>query len=188
MAKIIGIDLGTSNTAAAVMEGGRGTIIPSAEGSSIGGKAFPSYVAFTKDGQRLVGEPARRQAIANPEGTVTAFKRKMGENYKFNLRGQEFTPQQLSAFVLQKVKKDAEAFLGEPVEKAVITVVTDEKNGGAFCEELAKNICIRLIELDEGKNIISVAVDRCVFDKNIFAYKIKITFGLREIALKIGEG
>ena len=122
MAKIIGIDLGTSNTAAAVMEGGRGTIIPSAEGSSIGGKAFPSYVAFTKDGQRLVGEPARRQAIANPEGTVTAFKRKMGENYKYNLRGQEFTPQQLSAFVLQKVKKDAEAFLGEPVEKAVITV------------------------------------------------------------------
>lgn len=122
MAKIIGIDLGTSNTAAAVMEGGRGTIIPSAEGSSIGGKAFPSYVAFTKDGQRLVGEPARRQAIANPEGTVTAFKRKMGENYKYNLRGQEFTPQQLSAFILQKVKKDAEAFLGEPVEKAVITV------------------------------------------------------------------
>lgn len=105
MAKIIGIDLGTSNTAAAVMEGGRGTIIPSAEGSSIGGKAFPSYVAFTKDGQRLVGEPARRQAIANPDGTVTAFKRKMGENYKYNLRGQEFTPQQLSAFVLQKVKK-----------------------------------------------------------------------------------
>ena len=122
MAKIIGIDLGTSNTAAAVMEGGRGTIIPSAEGSSIGGKAFPSYVAFTKDGQRLVGEPARRQAIANPEGTVTAFKRRMGENYKYNLRGQEFTPQQLSAFILQKVKKDAEAFLGEPVEKAVITV------------------------------------------------------------------
>ena len=122
MAKIIGIDLGTSNTAAAVMEGGRGTIIPSAEGSSIGGKAFPSYVAFTKDGQRLVGEPARRQAIANPDGTVTAFKRKMGENYKYNLRGQEFTPQQLSAFVLQKVKKDAEAFLGESVEKAVITV------------------------------------------------------------------
>lgn len=122
MAKIIGIDLGTSNTAAAVMEGGRGTIIPSAEGSSIGGKAFPSYVAFTKDGQRLVGEPARRQAIANPDGTVTAFKRKMGENYKYNLHGQEFTPQQLSAFVLQKVKKDAEAFLGEPVEKAVITV------------------------------------------------------------------
>ncbi|MDR0645882.1 MAG: molecular chaperone DnaK [Elusimicrobiota bacterium] len=122
MAKIIGIDLGTSNTAAAVMEGGKATIIPSAEGSSIGGKAFPSYVAFTKDGQRLVGEPARRQAVANPEGTATAFKRRMGENYKFNLRGNEFTPQQLSAFVLQKVKKDAESFLGQTIEKAVITV------------------------------------------------------------------
>lgn len=122
MSKIIGIDLGTSNTAAAVMEGGRATIIPSAEGSSVGGKAFPSYVAFTKDGQRLVGEPARRQAVSNPEGTATAFKRRMGEGYKFNLRGNEFTPQQLSAFVLQKVKKDAEAFLGQPVEKAVITV------------------------------------------------------------------
>jgi len=122
MSKIIGIDLGTSNTAAAVMEGGKATIIPSAEGSSIGGKAFPSYVAFTKDGQRLVGEPARRQAVANPEGTATAFKRRMGENFKFNLRGNEFTPQQLSAFVLQKVKKDAEAFLGTTVEKAVITV------------------------------------------------------------------
>ena len=103
MSKIIGIDLGTSNTAAAVMEGGRPTIIPSAEGSSIGGKAFPSYVAFTKDGQRLVGEPARRQAVSNPEGTATAFKRRMGESYKFNLRGNEFTPQQLSAFILQKV-------------------------------------------------------------------------------------
>ncbi len=122
MSKIIGIDLGTSNTAAAVMEGGKPTIIPSAEGNSIGGKAFPSYVAFTKDGQRLVGEPARKQAVLNPEGTATAFKRRMGENYKFNLRGNEFTPQQLSAFVLQKVKKDAEAFLGTTVEKAVMTV------------------------------------------------------------------
>ncbi|MDR1684711.1 MAG: molecular chaperone DnaK [Elusimicrobiota bacterium] len=122
MSKIIGIDLGTSNTAAAVMEGGKATVIPSAEGSSIGGKAFPSYVAFTKDGQRLVGEPARRQAVANPEGTATAFKRRMGENFKFSLRGNDFTPQQLSAFVLQKVKKDAEAFLGTSVEKAVITV------------------------------------------------------------------
>jgi len=122
MAKIIGIDLGTSNTAAAVMEGGHVTIIPSAEGSSIGGKAFPSYVAFTKDGQMLVGEPARRQAVANPEGTLTAFKRKMGTDYKYSVRGKDFTPQQLSAFLLQKVKRDAEAFLGDKVEKAVITV------------------------------------------------------------------
>ncbi len=122
MGKIIGIDLGTSNTAAAVMEGGHVTIIPSAEGSSIGGKAFPSYVAFTKDGQMLVGEPARRQAVANPEGTLTAFKRKMGTDYKYSVRGKDFTPQQLSAFLLQKVKRDAEAFLGDKVEKAVITV------------------------------------------------------------------
>ncbi len=122
MAKIIGIDLGTSNSAAAVMEGGKVTLIPAAEGTSIGGKAFPSYVAFTKDGQLLVGEPARRQAVANPEGTVTAFKRKMGTTYKYKIFDKEFTPQQLSAFILQKIKRDAEAFLGEKVEKAVITV------------------------------------------------------------------
>ncbi|OGR41652.1 MAG: molecular chaperone DnaK [Elusimicrobia bacterium GWA2_61_42] len=122
MAKIIGIDLGTSNTAAAVMEGGKVTIIPSAEGTSLGGKAFPSYVAFAKDGQMLVGEPARRQAVANPEGTVSAFKRKMGTDHKYHISGKEFTPQQLAAFLLQKVKRDAEAFLGEKVEKAVITV------------------------------------------------------------------
>ena len=83
--KIIGIDLGTSNSAAAVLEGGRPTIVPSSEGASLYGKAFPSYVAFTKDGQRLVGEPARRQAVANPEGTVTAFKRKMGSDYTYKI-------------------------------------------------------------------------------------------------------
>lgn len=122
MAKIIGIDLGTSNSAAAVMQGNRPVIIPSAEGISLGGKAFPSYVAFTKDGQRLTGEPARRQAVTNTEGTVTAFKRKMGTDYKYNLRGKDYRPQELSAFLLQKIKQDAEAFLGEKVEKAVITV------------------------------------------------------------------
>jgi molecular chaperone DnaK len=122
MAKIIGIDLGTSNTAAAVMEGGKVTIIPSAEGTTLGGKAFPSYVAFAKDGQMLVGEPARRQAVANPEGTVAAFKRKMGTDHKYSVGGKEFTPPQLAAFLLQKVKRDAEAFLGDKVEKAVITV------------------------------------------------------------------
>ncbi|MDE2039475.1 MAG: molecular chaperone DnaK [Elusimicrobia bacterium] len=123
MSKIIGIDLGTSNTAAAVMEAGKATIVPSAEGTSVGGKAFPSYVAFAKDGQLLVGEPARRQAVANPEGTFMAFKRKMGTDFKYKAAdGKEYTPQQLSAFLLQKVKRDAEAFLGDKVEKAVITV------------------------------------------------------------------
>ena len=123
MGKIIGIDLGTSNSAAAVLEGGRPVIIPSAEGTTVGGgKAFPSYVAFTKDGQLIVGEPARRQAISNPEGTVTAFKRKMGTDFHYRLQGKEYTPQQLSAFLLQKIKRDAESFLGEKVDKAVITV------------------------------------------------------------------
>ena len=122
MAKIIGIDLGTSNSAAGVMEAGKPVIIPSAEGTTLGGKAFPSYVAFTKDGQLLVGEPARRQAVSNPEGTVAAFKRKMGQDYKYSIRGKDFTPQQLSAFILQKVKRDAEAYLSDKVEKAVITV------------------------------------------------------------------
>lgn len=122
MAKIIGIDLGTSNSAAAVMMGGRPTIVPSAEGTSVGGKAFPSYVAFTKDGALLVGEPARRQAVSNPEGTIMAIKRKMGTDYKVKVYAKEFTPQQISAFILQKIKSDAEAFLGEQVTKAVITV------------------------------------------------------------------
>jgi molecular chaperone DnaK len=123
MAKTIGIDLGTSNSAAAVLEAARPVIIPSAEGTTVGGgKAFPSYVAFTKDGQLIVGEPARRQAVSNPEGTVTAFKRKMGTDYHYSLHGKQYTPQQLSAFLLQKIKRDAEAFLGEKIEKAVITV------------------------------------------------------------------
>ncbi len=119
---IIGIDLGTSNSAAAVLRGGRPVIIPSAEGVSIGGKAFPSFVAFTADGQLLVGEPARRQAAANPEGTASAFKRKMGKRENVRLRDKDYSPEQLSAFLLQKIKRDAEAFLGEPVEKAVVTV------------------------------------------------------------------
>ena len=122
MAKIIGIDLGTSNSAAAVMIGGKPSIIQAAEGTSVGGKAFPSVVAFTKDGQLLVGEPARRQMISNPEGTVSAAKRKMGSDFKFYVLGKEYTPQQISAFILQKIKKDSEAFLGDTVDKAVITV------------------------------------------------------------------
>ncbi|MDD5196611.1 MAG: molecular chaperone DnaK [Candidatus Omnitrophica bacterium] len=122
MAKVIGIDLGTSNSAAAVMEGGRPVIIPSAEGAGVAsGKAFPSYVAFTKDGQRLVGEPARRQAAINAEGTVQAAKRKMGTDFKFKVFGKEYTPQQISAFILQKIKQDAEAYLGDKVEEVVIT-------------------------------------------------------------------
>ncbi|MBR0471869.1 MAG: molecular chaperone DnaK [Methanosphaera sp.] len=120
--KVIGIDLGTSNSAAAALIGGKPTIIPSAEGATQYGKSFPSYVAFTDDGEVLVGEPARRQAVTNPENTISAIKRHMGSDYKVNIKGKEYTPQEISALILQKIKKDAEAFLGEPVQKAVITV------------------------------------------------------------------
>jgi molecular chaperone DnaK len=122
MSKIIGIDLGTSNSAAAVMQAGGAVIIPAAEGTSAAGKAFPSYVAFTKEGQLLVGEPARRQTVTNPEGTIFEAKRKMGTNFRYKVNGKEYAPEQISGFILQKIKKDAETFLGEPVAKAVITV------------------------------------------------------------------
>ncbi|MEM3383695.1 MAG: molecular chaperone DnaK [Nitrososphaerales archaeon] len=120
--KIIGIDLGTTNSAAAVMEAGRPIVIPSAEGPTVAGKMFPSVVAFTKDGQLLVGEPAKRQALTNPEGTIFEIKRKMGTDYKVRVYGKEFTPQQISAFILQKIKRDAETYLGRKITKAVITV------------------------------------------------------------------
>lgn len=119
---IIGIDLGTSNSAAAALRGGRPIIIPSAEGFTLGGKAFPSYVALNAEGQVLVGEPARRHATLNPEGTATAFKRLMGRREKIRLRDREFSPAEFSGFLLQKIKRDAEAFLGEPVTQAVVTV------------------------------------------------------------------
>jgi len=120
--RILGIDLGTTNSAAAIMEAGRPAIIPSAEGPTIAGKMFPSVVAFTEDGQLLVGEPAKRQAVTNPDGTVFEIKRKMGTDYKVNIFGKEYTPQQISAFILQKIKRDAETFLGEKLKKCIITV------------------------------------------------------------------
>ena len=122
MTKVIGIDLGTSNSAAAVMMGGKPSIIPAAEGVTVGGKAFPSVVAFAKNGDLLVGEPARRQAITNPNNTIVAAKRKMGTDHVFAVGDKSYKPQQISAFILQKIKKDAEAFTGDTVAKAVITV------------------------------------------------------------------
>jgi molecular chaperone DnaK len=120
--KVLGVDLGTTNSAAAIYEGGRSTVIPSAEGPTMAGKMFPSVVAFTKDGQLLIGEPAKRQATVNPEGTIFEIKRKMGTDYKASVFGKEYTPQQISAFILQKIKKDAETYLGGTMRKAVITV------------------------------------------------------------------
>lgn len=118
MGKIIGIDLGTTNSEVAFTEAGKQKIIKSAEGQSY----FPSVVAFTKDGERLVGEPAKRQAVTNPEGTVQRIKRKMGSGEKVKARGKEYSPEQISAFILQKIKRDAEEYLGEDVTDAVITV------------------------------------------------------------------
>ncbi len=120
--KVLGIDLGTTNSAAAIYEGGHATVIPSAEGPTMAGKMFPSVVAFTKDGQLLVGEPAKRQAATNPEGTIFEIKRKMGTDYKVKVYGKEYSPQQISAFILQKIKKDAETYLGGTMSKAVITI------------------------------------------------------------------
>ena len=149
MAKVVGIDLGTSNSAASVLQAGKPVMIPSAEGASLYGKAFPSFVAFTKDGQVLVGEPARRQAVANPEGTVIAAKRKMGSKFKYNIHGKEYTPQQISAFILQKIKKDSEEFLGEKVNKAVITVPAyfddDQRQATKDAGEIAGLEVIRLV-------------------------------------------
>src|SRR2546423_6597771 len=121
MAKIIGIDLGTTNSEGGYMEGGAPKIIPSAEGSAYGGKMFPSVVAFTKDGI-LVGEPSKRQAVLNPEKTIMQIKRKMGTDYKVRIEGKDYTPQEISAMILRKIKTDAEAFLGEKISQAVITV------------------------------------------------------------------
>ena len=120
--KIIGIDLGTSNSAAAVIQGGKPTLIPAAEGNTVAGKAFPSIVAFDKDGNLLVGETARRQAVTNPDNTIREAKRKMGTEFMYKIQDKEYKPQQISAFILQKIKRDAEAFTGDTISKAVITV------------------------------------------------------------------
>lgn len=118
MGKIIGIDLGTTNSAVAVMEGGEAVIIPNTEGN----RTTPSVVAFTKDGERLVGETAKRQAILNPQNTISSIKREMGSDFKVDIDGKKYTPEEISAMILQKIKKDAESYLGETVTEAVITV------------------------------------------------------------------
>ena len=114
MSKIIGIDLGTTNSCVAVMEGGEAVVITNAEGN----RTTPSVVAFSKDGERMVGQVAKRQAITNPDRTIASIKREMGSNYKVNVDGKAYTPQEISAMILQKLKADAEAYLGQPVTEA----------------------------------------------------------------------
>ncbi len=118
MSKIIGIDLGTTNSCVSVIEGGEAVVIPNAEGA----RTTPSVVAFSKDGERMVGNVAKRQAITNPERTIASIKRHMGSDYKVNIDGKAYTPQEISAIILQKLKSDAESYLGDKVTEAVITV------------------------------------------------------------------
>ena len=118
MGKIIGIDLGTTNSCVAVMEGGEAVVIPNSEGN----RTTPSVVAFSKEGERLVGQIAKRQAVTNPDHTIISIKRKMGTSDKVNIDGDEFSPQEISAMILQKIKTDAESYLGQKVTQAVITV------------------------------------------------------------------
>ena len=132
MSKIIGIDLGTTNSCVAVMEGGEPVVIANSEGA----RTTPSVVGFTKTGDRLVGQVAKRQAITNPENTVASIKRYMGTDHKVTLNGKEYTPQQVSAMILQKLKADAEAYLGEPVTEAVIK--------RSLCDKLFRQIVIKI--------------------------------------------
>jgi molecular chaperone DnaK len=118
MAKIIGIDLGTTNSCLAVLEGGKPKVLPNAEG----GRTTPSVVGFTKEGERLVGQVAKRQAVSNPERTISSIKRKMGTDYKIKIDKNNYTPPEISAMILQKMKLDAEAYLGASITQAVITV------------------------------------------------------------------
>ena len=118
MSKIIGIDLGTTNSCVSVMEGGEATVIPNAEGH----RTTPSVVAFSKTGERMVGQVAKRQAVTNPDRTISSIKREMGSDYKVEIDGKKYTPQEISAMILQKLKADAEAYLGSTVTEAVITV------------------------------------------------------------------
>ncbi len=175
MVKIIGIDLGTSNSSSAVMQGSRPVIIPSAEGSTVAGKTVPSVVAFAKDGQLLVGEPARRQAASNPDGTITAAKRKMGTDHKYGINGKDYSPQEISASILQKIKKDAEAFLGEPVTKAVITVPAyfndNQRQATKDAGEIAGLEVMRLIP-EPTAAAVAYGVDKSGVDQKILVFDL----------------
>ncbi|MFX0138064.1 MAG: molecular chaperone DnaK [Candidatus Hodarchaeota archaeon] len=195
--KIIGIDLGTSNSACAVLTGtGKPEIVPAAEGRTLGGKAFPSYVAFDESGRKIVGEPARRQAVSNPDGTVTAIKRKMGTSYKAKLKvgdkWQEFSPEEISAMILKKIKTDASAYLGEEVKKAVITVPayfndaqrTATKNAG----EIAGLEVVRMIN-EPTAACLAYGLDKDTKDKLMKICVLDLGGGTFDITImEYGEG
>ncbi len=195
--RVIGIDLGTSNSACAVLGGtGKPEIIPAAEGRTLGGKAFPSYVAFDENGRKIVGEPARRQAVSNPDGTVTAIKRKMGLSYKAKIKvgkeWKEFSPEEISAMILTKIKNDAAAYLGEEVKKAVITVPayfndaqrTATKNAG----EIAGLEVVRMIN-EPTAACLAYGLDKDTKDKLYKICVLDLGGGTFDITLmEYGEG
>ncbi len=196
--KIIGIDLGTSNSACAVLNTitRQPEIVPAAEGRTLGGKAFPSYVAFNEDAQKIVGEPARRQAVSNPEGTVFAIKRKMGTSYKAKVKVgseyKEFSPEEISAMILKKIKNDASAYLGEEVKKAVITVPayfndaqrTATKNAG----EIAGLEVVRMIN-EPTAACLAYGLDKDTKDKLLKICVLDLGGGTFDITLmEYGEG
>ena len=195
--KIIGIDLGTSNSACAVLSGtGQPEIVPAAEGRTLGGKAFPSYVAFDGNGRKIVGEPARRQAVSNPDGTVYAIKRKMGTSYKAKVKvgseWKEFTPEEISAMILKKIKNDASAYLGQEIKKAVITVPayfndaqrTSTKNAG----EIAGLEVVRMIN-EPTAACLAYGLDRDTKDKLLKICVLDLGGGTFDITLmEYGEG
>jgi molecular chaperone DnaK len=195
--KIIGIDLGTSNSACAVLNAmGKPEIIPAAEGRTLGGKAFPSFVAFDENGRKIVGEPARRQAVSNPDGTVTAIKRKMGLKYKAKVKVaeelKEFSPEEISAMILTKIKNDASAYLGETVKKAVITVPayfndaqrTSTKNAG----EIAGLEVVRMIN-EPTAACLAYGLDKDTKDKLLKICVLDLGGGTFDITImEYGEG
>ncbi len=196
--KIVGIDLGTSNSACAILNPitRQPEIIPAAEGRTLGGKAFPSYVAFNEEGQKIVGEPARRQAVSNPEGTVYAIKRKMGTSYKTRVKvgneTKEFSPEEISAMILKKIKNDASAYLGEEVKKAVITVPayfndaqrTATKNAG----EIAGLEVVRMIN-EPTAACLAYGLDKDTKDKLLKICVLDLGGGTFDITLmEYGEG
>ncbi|MCK4310863.1 MAG: Hsp70 family protein, partial [Methanomicrobia archaeon] len=171
MGKILGIDLGTTNSCMAVIEGGTSKVIPNAEGN----RTTPSVVAFTKEGQMIVGEPAKRQSISNPDGTVTSIKRKMGTKEKIKIGKKEYTPEEISAFVLQKMKRDAENYLGEKIKEAVITVPAYFNNSQREATKAAGEIAgleVKRIINEPTASCLAYGLDKIKEDQTILVYDL----------------
>ena len=171
MSKIIGIDLGTTNSCVAVMEGGESVVIPNAEGN----RTTPSVVAFSKDGERMVGQVAKRQAITNPDRTIMSIKREMGTNYKVNIDGKAYTPQEISAMILQKLKADAEAYLGQTVTEAVITVpayFTDAQRQATKDAGRIAGLDVKRIINEPTAAAVAYGVDKEKQDQKIMVYDL----------------